>query len=86
MGENNPCYLDSAPLNAHCDVYQGAKPHIYTDSKDNKKPRVYESDEEDYNWSCSLLSQWYPSYCEQLRLAPINLIPDLNADDGNFST
>ena len=47
LGDNNPYYLDSAPLTAHCGVYQGAKPHIYQYPRDNKKPRIYESDEED---------------------------------------
>ena len=81
MGSNNPYYLDSAPLTAHCGVYQGAKPHIYRDPKDSKKPRVYKSDEEDDG--CALCYLGGVLLIVNNHDAPINLVPALNADDGN---
>ena len=80
LGDNNPYYLDYAPFTTHCGVYQGAKPHIYHDPRDNKKPWVYESDEEDDRCALHYLD------CVPLIVndhdASINLMPDLNADDG----
>ena len=84
MSDQDPYYLDSAPLTAHCGVCQGAKPHIYRYPKDNKKPRVYKSDEEDDQ--CTLYYLGGAPLIVNNRAAPINLIPDLNADDGNSPT
>ena len=40
LGDNDSYYLDSAPFTMHCGVYQGTKPHIYRDPRDNKKTWV----------------------------------------------
>ena len=61
LGANNPYYLSFLSLPALCGVYQGAKPNIYHDPKDNQKPRVHDYDEEnDHRAICYLDDQNAP--------------------------
>ena len=78
LGDNDPYYLDSTLFTTHCGVYQGVKPHIYQDPRDNKKPQVYESDEGDDRHALHYLSG-VPLIINN-HDAPINVMPDLNAD------
>ena len=80
LGDNDPYYLDSTPFTTHCGVYQGTKPHIYHDPTDNKKTWVYKSDEEDDQ--CALHYLGGAPLVNNVHDTPINLVPELNADDG----
>ena len=56
-------------------VYQGAKPHIYHDTRDNQKPRVHDYNETDH---CCILHYLDDIYHIRLNLeAPSGHLPEL---------
>ena len=78
LGENVPYYLGSLLLPAHCGVYQGAKPHIYRDPKDNQNHRVYDYDEPDD--CCALHFLGGIPLVRNNQNTPYGLVPGLHSD------
>ena len=59
LGENDPYYIDTISMPALLGLYQGAKPQIYHDTRDNQKPRVHDYDKTDHNCIISYLDDIY---------------------------
>ena len=48
LGEYDPYYVDSLTILTLLGVFQGAKPYLYCDTKNNQTPRVHDYSESDY--------------------------------------